>query len=209
MSETLAYPRFQVPGVKQEDEWQLFNVSNWEYYCMKVKDLQAGICPFCQIDSNINKIVHSNDSFNVWHNTVAARSGEQEYQLVIPTKRHITNVDQMNPTEWVDFGEIFRWINQEYSIDGGVIVARSGNPARNAKSIPHIHFNYHVPTGQQKVEITIGKSLADLTEKIKVLEVYEEMRLFKAQGVEIPFNMLSEEKQKLVKDKLSKKAALK
>jgi hypothetical protein len=65
------YPEFNVPGVKQEDMWQLFNVSNYAYYCKKVESLRKGECPFCQIDPEVNAVLYENMSWRLWKNILA------------------------------------------------------------------------------------------------------------------------------------------
>lgn len=70
------YPEFTVLGVKPEDTWQLFNVSNFAYYCQKVTDLKNGVCPFCTIDPSVNTVLHENNSWRLWENKMAPRSGK-------------------------------------------------------------------------------------------------------------------------------------
>lgn len=194
------YPEFQVPGISPDDIWQLFNVSNYAYYCKKVDSLLQGVCGFCQIDPELNKTLYENDAWRVWKNNLAAQEG-QDYQFVIPSKRHLGNIDEVNYKEWFLLAEATRWINREFSIDGGVLLVRSGNPLRNAKSMPHLHFNYHVPTGRDRVTVTIAKSSKNLVEKLPILQVFEKMR----QGMS--FEELSEEERSLVEDKMTPKGA--
>ncbi len=167
---------FELPGIKPEDVWQLFNVSNFRYYLLKVRDLLEGKCPFCQIDTTVNKVLFENRSWLVWKNDVAPRSG-QKFQLIVPSKRHITAVHEMDYEELVDLKQILDWIQKEFNIPGGVIVIRSGDAQFNAKSVDHLHINYQVPTGLDRVEVTIAKSPEDLEKKLPILQVFEKMRL--------------------------------
>lgn len=195
------YPAFSVPGVRSEDTWQLFNVSNFFYYCRKVANLQAGLCPFCTIDLTVNKVVHENDSWRLWVNEMAPRSG-QECQLIMPSKRHVERVSELTRAEWNDLYDMQEWARIELGVgDDGVYVTRTGDPAKNAKSEPHFHVNFQCPTGKMRVEVTIAKSSEDLAKKLPVLLVFEKMRVAQEEGHLEPTRVLSNEEFALVVDK--------
>src|SRR3989344_4492276 len=102
------YPKFEVPGVRPEDTWRLFNTSNYPYYKQTVADLREGRCPFCEIDPERNKTLYENDSWRLWKNDVAPRSG-QECQLVAPSKRDVQNILDLTREEWNDFYDLLHW----------------------------------------------------------------------------------------------------
>lgn len=197
----MSYPVFKVQGIPDDQIWQLFNVSNFRYYCQKVHDIVRGTCPFCMIDPAVNKVLFENSSWRVWENKLAPKSG-QDYQFIIPSKRHIQSFGELSTTETVDLLSAIQWIDNTFQISGGVLVIRSGDPARNAKSVPHLHVNYQVPTGVDRVEVTIAKSQKDLDKKLQILKVFEEMRLLDMAGIEDPFEELSPEDKALVVDKI-------
>ena len=175
------YPPFQVDGVPEDQVWQLFNVSNYKYYLLKVDQLKNGICPFCTIYEAVNvPLPVTNPCWHVWENTVAARNG-QEHQFVIPLKRHVRTYAELTTMESTQFTELIRDLDVHYHLDGGVLVTRSGNPLRNAKSMDHLHVNYHVPSGAEKVQITVAKSASDLNAKLPVLCAFERMRQLQTQ----------------------------
>lgn len=202
----MSYPSFAVPGVKSEDVWQLFNCSNLEYYRLKVQTLRDGVCGFCTIDSKVNTIYFETNHWIVMENSVAPRS-DQVHQFVIPSKRHVFSFSELHFDEVAELSAVINLIDSRFNIDGGVIVIRSGNPARNARSMPHLHVNYHVPTGEKKVEITIAKSEQDLEKKLPVLLVFEKMRIALEQGNTTPFDSLDPQEQELVRDKLGNKGS--
>lgn len=197
----MSYPAFKVQGIPDDQIWQLFNVSNFRYYCQKVHDIMRGTCPFCTIDPAVNKVLFENSSWRVWENKIAPKSG-QDHQFIIPTKRHIQSFGELSTTETVDLLSAIQWIDNTFQISGGVLVIRSGDPARNAKSVPHLHVNYQVPTGLDRVEVTIAKSQEDLTKKLPVLVVFEKMRIMGLSGYQNPFDELMPEDQALVVDKI-------
>jgi hypothetical protein len=69
--------------------------------------------------------------------------------------------------------------------------------------MPHLHVNYHVPTGLKRIEITIAKSQEDLVKKLPILRIFEKMRLAEDAGSN-PLEALSPEERELVKGKLGK-----
>ncbi len=96
------YTQLKVPGVNQDDIWQLFNVSNWDYYCLKVSQLQSGVCPFCTPDPEINELVTRNSSWNAYRNKIAPRKG-QEHQWVVVLRRHALLHERVSPL-WLCMG---------------------------------------------------------------------------------------------------------
>lgn len=198
----MSYPKFEVAGVPESEVWQLFNVSNYQYYKQKVASLIAGVCPFCTIDPAVNDVLFENHSWRLWKNEMAPRSG-QRLQLIIPSKRHIQCVDELTYDELGDLAEALAFARYNLGVADGVVVIRSGDPALNAKSVPHLHVNYQVPNGVDRVEVTIAKSQDDLKAKLPVLLVFEKMRQLELADEKDPFSKLSPEEQKLVEKKLA------
>jgi hypothetical protein len=68
-------------------------------------------------------------------------------------------------------------------------VVRTGDPALNAKSVPHLHFNFHLPTGKDRVVVTLAKSGEDHLKKLEILKVWEKVRL--AEELGYPYGLRS------------------
>ncbi|MES2213729.1 MAG: hypothetical protein V4473_02755 [Patescibacteria group bacterium] len=197
------YPTFEVPGVKSEDVWRLFNTSNYQYYRQTVHDLRDGKCPFCRIDPAVNTVLFENTSWRIWKNTMAPRSG-QECQLIIPSKRHVDRLSDLSIHEWTDLQLILDWLMQNLGVgDDGVYVIRTGDPSRNAKSVPHLHVNFQYPTGKDRVEVTIAKSSEDLEKKLPVLSAFEKYRAAEEAGHPNPSATLSDAEWDLIKNKMT------
>lgn len=97
---------------------------------------------------------------------------------------------------------MIQWAESELGLGGdGVWVVRTGDPARNAKSVPHLHYNFQYPTGKDRVEVTIAKSSADLEKKLPVLVAYEKMRQVIEAGQD-PRDAITDEEWALVVDKM-------
>lgn len=195
---------FTVPGVPPDQTWRLFNTSNYSYYKRTVNSLKRGVCDFCNPPDK-QRVILENDSWYVMINDVAPRGGtrNQDYQFVIPHRRHVETVTSLAREDWMFLGEIVDKIHLLYQLDGCVLVARSGNPKRNAKSMPHLHFNLHVPTGLTRVTVTIAKSEDDRCRRLPILVIFEKMRCLEEQGIGNPFLHLTDEEKSLVQDKLS------
>ena len=198
----MQHSEFQVQGVPDDQVWQLFNVSNYEYYRRKVEDLQKGVCPFCAIDPTVNTVLFENQCWRVWMNKVAPRSG-QDYQFIIPSNRHFETLRDMTELESIDLLKAIKWIDCTFDIRGGVYVIRSGDPALNAKSVPHLHVNYQVPNGTDRVEVTIAKSREDMEKKLLVVRIFEKMRQSGLSDVQDQFARLTADEQALVAGKLA------
>ena len=195
------YPKFEVPGVPPEETWQLFNVSNYGYYLQKVKDLIAGVCPFCKIDPAVNQVLFQNQYWLMWANKMSPRSG-QDHQFIFPLRRHVQRLSEMTEAEWVGLREIIFMVEQNFNVRDGALVIRSGDPLKNAKSVPHLHVNYHVPTGKDRVEVTIAKSEVDLFSKLPVLRVFEKLRLLEEAKNSDPLAQLDVIEKALIEGKL-------
>lgn len=207
----MEYPKFEVPGIKPEDVWQLFNCSNYAYYLMKVRSLLGGTCDFCTINRDTNRVYFETQFWTVMENSVAPRGDQasQEHQFVIPSKRHVFSFNELLSIEVANLSFVIGEIDKSFGITGGVIVIRTGDPAKNARSMPHLHVNYHVPTGLQRVEITIAKSVADLEKKLPILHIFEKLRLLEEHGHNLieAIDSLSPEEHALVGDKIEPKGS--
>jgi diadenosine tetraphosphate (Ap4A) HIT family hydrolase len=178
----LVLPKFDVEGVKPEDSWQLFNCSNYKYFAQKVQQLRKPFpecCSFCVIDPAVNKILLENRSWLMWQNLMAP-TAETEVQLIVVSRRHIESIGDLSQTEWDDLLDMIKrtQVMTGYGYDG-IWNVRTGDPETNAKSMPHIHFNFQKARGTKKAEITIGKGPEDYEKKRGTLELW--YRYFKAQ----------------------------
>ncbi len=180
MKEHVSYPPVAIRGVPPEKVWRCYNAGNYPYFLRIVHEIITGTCPFCQIDTDLNKIIPiENPSWRVWDNPISKLGGPeaQDFQFVIPMIRHVTHHNEVTREEWGDLFDLIRAIDTRFEISGGAVVARWGNPLRCARSQEHFHFNYHVPTGKTEVRPWIAKSADVLARKQLILEAFEMMRL--------------------------------
>ena len=183
-----------IPGLSDEDIGTLLNVRSYDYYVSMRESIQNNTCQFCKIDHVINKVLYENASWMIFHSAFPQK--HQDLHLVIPHKKHLLHIKQLDAQDWIDFDEICVWANNHFDLPGGAIVMRFGDPRRNASSLRHLHGNIQIPNGRGRVQAVFAKSPEDIAKKHLVLQVFEKMFL----GT--PFNKLSAEDQELVKDKL-------
>ncbi len=185
----------EIPGVDRTSIGSLLFVTTYKYYLLMVDQLQKGVCPFCEINREVNNVLNENDSWKIWANPVAGKKN-QALHLVIPCNRHITHVSQLTNKEGSDLIEIIRWACSAYSISGGGVTMRFGDPLLNAGTIRHLHGNIQVPDGTGKLEITLAKDPEKMVWHRSVIRVFEKMR----RGT--PFDQLEPEEQNLVEGRL-------
>lgn len=188
-------------GPTPEFVGRLFNTSNFDYYLLQVRNFQDGKCSFCPPDPAVNTIFDdvSNDTWLVWENTVAPRKG-QDHQLVCAPRRHVLELTDLTVEEKLGMFDVIGKIKRKFSFTGYAVTIRSGDPAHHAGSIAHIHVNVHHADGSDKVEVTLGKSEADLNKKLPVLLVWEKMCLNLGAGKD-KLTGLTDEEITLVKPK--------
>ncbi|MDB5264913.1 MAG: Histidine triad domain protein [Parcubacteria group bacterium] len=103
------------------------------------------VCPFCTIDTALNKIVYKTTSWNVWENPYPY--SRHTNHIVIALKAHVTDVSELLPEAFAELGEILRWAIAEFHLPGGALVMRFGEVSHNAGTLRHLHAHIQVPDG--------------------------------------------------------------
>ena len=184
-----------IPGINHLDTGSLLYVTTYKYYCLLVKNLLEGTCPFCKIDQLVNKVLYENESWRAWINPVPGKK-HQAIHLVIPHRHHITDIVQLNPNDGANLVKVFQWARLEFEIAGGGVMMRFGDPRLNAGTIRHLHVNIQVPDGTGKLDITLAKDKEKVEWHHKLVRVFEKMRL----GT--PFEHLKPDEKQMVQDRL-------
>lgn len=166
-----------IPGISEENMHILrYNTKDYAQYVLMVKNFLSGYCPFCTIDTTINKVLYQNASWKIWESAFPQR--HHALQLIILHNQHINHTKQMTPEDWVNLGEMDRWANAHFDIPGGGFAARIGTPELNACSVPgHLHWNIQVPDGTGRVSVVLHKTEEEMEEQLKRALVYEKIRL--------------------------------
>jgi hypothetical protein len=122
-------------------------------------------------------------------------------EFIISCKHHSEVLERISSQEWVGLKQIIAQIDSRFGIQGGTLTIEVGNALRDAKHVPHhLHARYDV--GNSDISVDESPSLEDLMQKLKILTVFEEMRIMKEEGLENEkiIEGLSKEKRELVCD---------
>lgn len=120
-----------------------------------------GVCPFCELDEKINRVIRKGRSWRVWENPFPYQG--HKYHIIIAHKgvpakgkSHIGIFD-LNIDEWTELFVLLRWATRHFQIRGGAIVARFGKEKFNAGTLTHLHVHIQVPKPGQTSLAVFGK----------------------------------------------------
>ena len=114
------------------------------------KTVGKGVCPFCDVDPNITRVIREGVHWYLCHN--AFPYAGLSLHIIIASKKHLTSVAKVSPEMAAElFGHI-QWAVQEFKIPGGGVLMRFGDPAYHGGSISHLHLHIEVPDGGVPVE---------------------------------------------------------
>lgn len=120
-----------------------------------------GICSFCPeylTQFHTGEIVTQNTNWQIVNNGWPYR-GTSVHFLVIP-KRHLTDLTQISPAEWLDLSSVIKKLVTDYSLTGYSLFCRSGNMKQTGATVAHLHF--HLLSGQnedgkgQPIKVKLG-----------------------------------------------------
>src|SRR3972149_6083830 len=188
-----------IPGLDREDIGSLLNTRILPQYCEMVRRMKVGECPFCQLNTEINKVILENERWRAWDTPFNAERDHLERHVVISHRKHVTHLRDVDYTDGGTFFEILRALALPDNVSGGGELTRFGDPARNAGSIRHLHSNFYLPDGTGELRLPLCKFLDDIADKLKGIPVFEKMRLGGS------FGTLEPEEQDLVRDRLEVK----
>lgn len=110
------------------------------------KAKESLLCPFCEkglIEIHQKEIFYENNSWLVTESAFPYDGTEHHYLIV--SKRHVSSISDLSPTEWSDQGEAIKYLVSEKKIDGGSMFLRFGDMKKTGSSIEHLHV--HVLSG--------------------------------------------------------------
>ncbi len=164
-----------IPGLDSQDITLLQNARNYHYARDMILQIRKNECSFCQLDPNKNKVIFDLELWHTWTCPPQFMAKSIEKHFVIAPKRHITHIKDMTGEDWADLAGIANIITEEQDIDGGALLMRFGNPAKNAQSMRHLHCNIYVPDGTGEVKLTIAKDPAKIAKKKLVVACWIKM----------------------------------
>lgn len=103
-----------------------------------------GKCPFCPpLDPEKNKVIRLGGWWQIWQNPFPY-TGHQKH-FVLTTIAHITDISQLTPNAWAEWGQFNQWAIKTFGLPGGGLVMRFGDNAFNGGTLTHIHSHIQVP----------------------------------------------------------------
>ena len=119
------------------------------------KIAQEGFCPFCP--EHMGKY-HTPPIVKVgahWYVTPNMYPYENTlHHLLIITNEHMADSKDLSPQAWAELQEHLNWAMQEYGIEGGTLLMRSGDMSKTGSSVLHLHAQLIVGSDKDRPVIT-------------------------------------------------------
>ncbi len=106
------------------------------------KTVGRGVCPFCELDEKLNKVVRRGQFWRVWENPFPYPG--HRHHIILAHKSHIGLLD-CKTDDWTELFVLIRWAILKYKIKGGGVVIRFGSPRLNAGTLTHLHVHIQGP----------------------------------------------------------------
>ncbi len=139
-------------------EEKLMDIDNarTELQIANMKKIEAeGFCPFCP--EHMGKY-HTPPIVKVgtyWYVTPNMYPYENTlHHLLIITNEHIANSKDLSFEAWAELQTHLNWVMQEYDIEGGTLLMRSGDMSKTGSSVLHLHAQLIVARDKNKPVIT-------------------------------------------------------
>ncbi len=128
------------------DELQIQNMKRIE---------QDGVCPFCI--EHLKKyheppILKTGAHWIVTRNMYPYDNTAHHFLLIALT--HLTDSKELSQEAWAELQEHVQWLNEEYSIDCGTLIMRSGDMKKTGGSVAHLHAQLIVGSDPDKPVLT-------------------------------------------------------
>lgn len=109
--------------------------------------VERGICPFCDLNTTLNKVIIQTPHWRAWPNPFPY--SRHAHHFVLAPREHITSIsallkipEAIQERDWI-CDELIR----QFNLEGGAVVMRFGNPKRNAGTLTHLHVHVQAPDG--------------------------------------------------------------
>ncbi len=121
-------------------------------------NFQNGVCVFCELDRERNKVLWEDKHFMLWE--VPAGIGKKRsltFHILIVSKKHVRFVADLPKAAGASLIEANRQA-KKIGYSGGLNHAREGDMRNNAGTVPHLHFNLFEPNGSKEVRVPVFKN---------------------------------------------------
>jgi diadenosine tetraphosphate (Ap4A) HIT family hydrolase len=107
-----------------------------------------GFCPFCPAHMkkyHTPPILKTGTHWYVTPNMYPYENTKHHFLFV--TNEHLTDTKELRPEAWAELQTHVAWLIDEYTIDSGTLVFRSGNMEKNGATVQHLHAQFIVGSG--------------------------------------------------------------
>ena len=184
-----------VPGITDLTTLDcLTRVSNLKLYCKAVEAALTEKCIFCNIDSEINKVLVGNEFWHAWQSPCPERFTRHHF-IMVP-KRHVKETGDLTNKEKLGLFDIVSKLVKKYILKARGILIRDGDARFSSGTIQHLHCHLVVPDGTGRVALPLcdGEDVA--------MECYARAVVFEKLRNGSPIANLTKEEYNLVKDRV-------
>jgi len=112
------------------------------------KIAEEGFCPFCPEHMEKYHTPKIIKRAKHWYVTPSMYPYENAVQhFLIITNEHISDSIDLTSEAWIELQVLQKWIIEEYNIDAGTLLMRSGDMSKTGSSVLHLHAQLIVGTG--------------------------------------------------------------
>ena len=142
-----------------EEEFCLQGCGSYKQYYIMRKRFEEE-CVFCVIDPQVNKILFENEHWRLWENAFVDGRG-MKTALLIASKEHWRALQDIPRSAWSALYDALEYAEEHFDLPGGMLFMRFGDMRMNAGTVPHLHINLWVPSGEKEVRVPIFKKPED------------------------------------------------
>lgn len=100
------------------------------------------------------EILFKTDHWYVSNNRFPYEGAEKQFLIV--AMGPVYQLNDISSEMWDDLRKIWLKLKDEYSLDGGGLCMRFGNPAKSGASLTRVHAHIIMPKDGEKVKFSIG-----------------------------------------------------
>jgi diadenosine tetraphosphate (Ap4A) HIT family hydrolase len=106
--------------------------------------VKEGTCHFCPdgFKSHTSPVINDGKHWFITGNDRPYPGSIHHYLIV--SKRHVTQVSDLDSYEWAELREMFNWVTENFGAPGNSFFVRSGDMNLTGATLDHIHFHFLV-----------------------------------------------------------------
>ncbi len=167
--------KLEIIGVKDPGKLAcIARARTYGQYRKMVDDALADRCPFCNLDTDHNKIVAETAHWIALHCNPPEKHTKHHF-LYVP-RSHVVHMLALLPEELANLFTLISRVRSQYSYRSSGILIRDGDATLSAGTIQHLHIHEMVPDGTGRVESPFYKGREAEEASIRRAIIFEKMR---------------------------------